>query len=277
MTPFDSTAEARLMAAVRDMAAEVILPRFRALDPGDIDSKETADDLVTIADRESENRLEQAVHGILPGAITVGEEAVFEGRTDLAVLSTAELAVIVDPIDGTWNFANGIGSFGVILAVVHEGQTIWGGIYDPLGDDWMTARRGKGTWFQRRGQRVAVTAAGGPATLSEAHGYLPVFFFPPEKRATIIDSFHDVRRLNNVGCSAHEYRTVAQGRVDFTLSGGIKPWDHAAGALIVEEAGGVSRLLDGSPYTPTAQTGHLLTARNDALWNAAADRYASLS
>ncbi|HSG35751.1 MAG TPA: inositol monophosphatase family protein, partial [Sphingomonadaceae bacterium] len=135
MSAFDEQAEARLIAATRDIAAEVILPRFRALDAGEIDTKSAPDDLVTIADRESERRLEEAVAAILPGAVTFGEEAISEGRIDLSDLGASELAVVVDPVDGTWNFANGLAVFGVILAVMEKGRTIWGGIYDPLGDD----------------------------------------------------------------------------------------------------------------------------------------------
>lgn len=277
MTPFDEQAEALLMEAVAHVAAEAILPRFRALDAADINSKDFGDDLVTIADRESERRISEAISTILPGAVIVGEEAVSEGRTDLGCLATAEQAVIIDPVDGTWNFANGLGVFGVILAVVDQGETLWGGIYDPIGGDWVTARRGEGAWFSKRNQRRAVTAAGGPTTLAEAHGHLPTFYFAPEKRATVINACHDVRRFSHLGCSAHEYRTVAQGRVDFALSGGLKPWDHAAGALIVKEAGGTVGLLDGGAYRPATTAGHLLVARNDALWNAAAARFAELA
>ena len=265
------------MAAVKTIAAEEIMPRFRRLDPADVASKSQPDDLVTIADTQSEARLEKAIATILPDAVTLGEEAESKGRTPITAAADHPLVVIVDPVDGTWNFANGIACFGVIIAVAHNGKTIWGGIYDPMGDDWVTARQGEGAWFRARDGHIArLSAEGGPTRLGHAHGFVPTFLFEGAARAGIIDTLQHVKRLNNVGCSAHEYRTVAQGRVDFILTARLNPWDHAAGALIVQEAGGISRLLNGAPYAPTLTEGHLLTARNEALWQAAAERFAFL-
>ncbi|MXQ08640.1 inositol monophosphatase [Alphaproteobacteria bacterium GH1-50] len=277
MSVFDAEAEARLMAATRDIAAEEILPRFRALDAGEIDTKSAPDDLVTIADRESERRLEEAVSAILPGAVTFGEEGISEGRTRLADLGDAELSVVVDPVDGTWNFANGLSVFGVILAVMERGRTLWGGIYDPIGDDWMVARRGHGAWsITRDGRRTALSLAGGAEKVGQAHALVPAFMFTGDRRRQILTTSADFARSGNYRCSAHEYRLLAGGRVDTILTASLNPWDHSAGALIVEEAGGVARLLDGRAYDPTIRSGNLLTARNEALWADAARRFAFL-
>ena len=277
MTPFPAEAEQAFMSAVETITAEEILPRFRRLDPDEIAAKSRPDDLVTIADTRSEARLEEVIAAILPDAVTLGEEAESKGRIPITAAAEHPLVVIVDPVDGTWNFANGIACFGVIVAVAHEGQTLWGGIYDPMGDDWVTARRGAGAWFRAKARApVQLSARGGPTSFGAAHGFAPTFLFDGAARQGIIDTLAHVRRLNNVGCSAHEYRTVAQGSVDFILTARLNPWDHAAGALIVEEAGGIARLLDGRAYAPTVTEGHLLTARNEALWAAAAERYAFL-
>ena len=149
---------------------------------------------------------------------------------------------------------------------------------DDIGDDWVTARRGEGAWFRARNRDgVRLSAEGGTTQLGEAHGFAPTFQFEGDRRRGIIDTFHHVRRLHNVGCSAHEYRTLAQGRVDFIVTARLNPWDHAAGALIVEEAGGVARLVDGRAYAPTVTEGHLLTARNETLWAEAAERLSFLT
>ena len=267
---FDAGAEARLMEAVRDIAGDEILPRFRALDAADIATKTSADDLVTLADERAEARIEEAVAAILPGAAVVGEEAVSSGRTPLSVIAEADLTVIVDPVDGTWNFANGLAVFGVIVAVAERGETIWGGIYDPIGDDWIVARKGAGAHFvTRNGHRNRLSLDRGPTAIGDAFGYVHTFLFGGDDLRRIAALQPDFRRVGNLRCSAHEYRLAGEGRVDFILSPKLNPWDHAAGALIVTEAGGVARLFDGRPYTPTLRAGStLLAARNETLWQA---------
>ena len=267
---FDTEAEARLMEAVRDIAGDEILPRFRALDAVDSATKASADDLVTLADERAEARIEEAVAAILPGAAVVGEEAVSSGRTPLATIVDADLAVIVDPVDGTWNFANGLAVFGVIVAVTERGETIWGGIYDPIGDDWVIARKGVGAHFvTRAGHRRALSLAPGPTAIADAFGYVHTFLFKGDDLRRIAALQPEFRRVGNLRCSAHEYRLAGEGRVDFILSPKLNPRDHAAGVLIATEAGGVARLFDGRPYAPTIHNGStLLVARNEALWQA---------
>ena len=133
-----------LIEAVRDAARTEILPRFRNLSADQIDTKSGPDDLVTVADRAAEARLTAAAQKLLPGALVVGEEGVAEDPAILDRFAEAELAVVIDPVDGTWNFANGLANFGVILAVVEGGRTIFGLLYDPVMDDWITATPGAG-------------------------------------------------------------------------------------------------------------------------------------
>ncbi|MEM6596082.1 MAG: inositol monophosphatase family protein, partial [Pseudomonadota bacterium] len=106
-----------LIEIVRTTAKAEITPHFRALTPQQIDAKSAPDDLVTIADRAAELALSQAIHELMPDARIVGEEAVAADKTVLARVKEPGLVVVIDPIDGTWNYANGIATFGVILAV----------------------------------------------------------------------------------------------------------------------------------------------------------------
>ncbi|MEM9972287.1 MAG: inositol monophosphatase family protein, partial [Pseudomonadota bacterium] len=110
--PLDADAEARLIEAVRQIAREEILPRFRALRPADIATKSRDDDLVTVADRAAEARLTEATQDILPGVVVVGEEAVAEEPSRRDALADAATCLIIDPVDGTWNFAHGLATFG---------------------------------------------------------------------------------------------------------------------------------------------------------------------
>ena len=110
--------QSALIDAVRTVARAEITPRFRALSDEDVDEKSSAEDLVTIADKRAEVALTAAVKDILPGARVVGEEAVAADKSILDDVAKPGRTVIIDPIDGTWNFANGVAVFGVIATSV---------------------------------------------------------------------------------------------------------------------------------------------------------------
>jgi len=227
-----------LIAAVRAAAKAEILPRFRRLSPGDIDTKTSPTDLVTVADRAAERVLHDAVRALMPDASIVGEEAVSEDPSILDRLKYGGRTVLIDPIDGTWNFASGLAMFGVILAVVEDGQTGFGLLYDPIMDDWVMAKRGRGAWFCRPGE-PAVGLHGPPSRpKSEAHAFVPLFLYPPCDRTRIAPRLPDWGRVTSLRCSCHEYRTMAFGHADMIAAPSPKPWDHAAGVLITEETGG---------------------------------------
>ena len=255
--------EDQLIESVRGIAATEIMPRFRRLSDSDIRAKSAPDDLVTEADVRAEAGITAAVRDLLPGATVIGEEAVSADPSILSQLADAELSVIVDPVDGTWNFAKGLATFGVILAVVAQGKTVFGLLYDPVLDDWILARKGGGAWFCRPGMRPVRLEIGGDPPQDQAVGFVPLFLFPYETRMKLAGAIPGFRRIWSVRCSCHEYRLLAQGHADFCLSGTLNPWDHAAGALAVEEAGGAVGLLDGRDYRPgLTEGGHLVTARS---------------
>ena len=116
----------RVSAIVADVVASVVMPSFRSLRPEDIQAKHTPgdpDDLVTIADKAAERYLIDALRELIPGAAFVGEEAVSEDPSLLGALSAPAPAWLIDPIDGTKNFARGVPDFGVMLALVDAGRT----------------------------------------------------------------------------------------------------------------------------------------------------------
>lgn len=270
--------ESRLIEAVRDIAREEILSRFRRLDPSLATAKSRPDDLVTEADRATERRLERAAAEILPGTLVVGEEAVAERPALRDGIAAAESCLIVDPVDGTWNFAHGLATFGVILALAERGRTVWGMIYDPLGDDWAVARRGQGARLESAGGTRALRfGPREPRPVARALGFVHAYLFRGDERRRLFSVLPDFHKTDALRCSAHEYRLMAQGAVDFCLSPVLNPWDHAAGCLIVEEAGGVARLLDGTPYAPTLTEGRLLVARDAAEWDAFAEVFAPVA
>lgn len=240
-----------LIDAVRFAARTEIMPRFRQLDAADIDTKSGPDDLVTIADKRSEVVIADRVRSLLPDALIIGEEAVATDPSLLEHLAEAKLAVIIDPIDGTNNFAKGLAVFGVILAVVADGQTVFGLLYDPVVDDWIMATRGGGVTFQRGdGTTSTLDAPNPPASVAAAEGYVSVFMFNKTEQTQISKGYPAFARLNSLRCSCHEYRMMALGHADFCLNGGAHPWDHAAGALVLSELGGCVMDAMGAPYAP---------------------------
>lgn len=272
--PLTETQASAIADAVRAVAAAEIVPRFRALDAAEIDEKSTFDDLVTVADRAAEAALTARVGAILPGDAVIGEEAVSGDRALLDRVGGGRVTVI-DPIDGTWNFAHGNANYGVIVAVVEDGETVWGMLYDPSFDDWIEAHRGGGAWFVRGGARRRLTLSAEDAPLGRLRGNVGFYMFPEADRPGLAAVTHLVRRSTSLGASVHEYRMQAQGHTDFCLNGMLNVWDHAAGALVLREAGGVARLLDGRDYAPGMREGRLLTARTEGLWQCLAETFAA--
>ncbi|MEM7719699.1 MAG: inositol monophosphatase family protein [Pseudomonadota bacterium] len=254
--------EASLVTLVRAVAKAEILPRFRRLGDLDVSVKSGPEDLVTEADLHAEAAIAAGVRTLLPDALIVGEEAAETEPGLLAQLGDAPLSVIIDPVDGTWNFAKGLTTFGVILAVAMRGETVFGLLYDPVMDDWIVTRRGEGTWYvSATGDRRRLMLDGSDAT--DLTGMVPLFYFPTKARLTLAGDLPGFRRIWSVRCSCHEYRTLAFGGADFTLSTALKPWDHAAGALAIVEAGGAVGLLDGRDYRASITSGgYLVTARS---------------
>lgn len=253
-----------LIASVREVSRQMILPRFRNLDAAQISSKSSADDLVTVADQEAEVALSAAADRIFPGVAVVGEEAVSADPSHLDKIAASERCVIVDPIDGTASFVAGLATFGVILAVVEAGVTTAGLLYDPVVDDWVVARKGQGAWFGRDGaaDRRLTTRS---VAAHQAVGFFTPRLFPKPDRAALTEAFQAFSLMRAIGCSCHEYRTLAFGRADFISSPNMMPWDHAAGVLVIEEAGGEALVAGQGAYAPHLTAGPLAVSGTPAL------------
>lgn len=255
-----------LMNHMREAAAGEILPRFRAVVSDSIRAKTMADDIVTDADVASERMLSERLKARLPGITIIGEEAVSDDAAILASLADAELAAIIDPVDGTWHFAHGTPLFGSILAIVSGGRTVAGIIHYPLLGDFLVARPGQGAWHVAAdGSRTRLSVAA-PGPINEMHGFIPVHMFEPDLREKLAARMLNFLRVTTWRCSAWEYRMLATGAMSFCLNESLKPWDHAAGVLIHAEAGGYAATMDGKPYHPAMTKGHLLTAPDSASW-----------
>lgn len=240
---------------IAEAAAEIILPRFRALGDGEIDEKDGGE-LVTVADLETEAWLTRQLMKLQPGSTVVGEEAVFADRSVFERFDGDAPVWVIDPIDGTWNFAHGRETFAVIIGYVVGGQVVAGWIYEPVLENVVVGARGDGVQFN--GARVVLGDKGGEdGYVGTAARYL---FERAEQDSTTI------REVFRPNCAGHEYVQILAGERGFSAYTKLMPWDHAAGSFLVREAGGYSALLDHGHYDLARPSGDLLTARSREVW-----------
>ncbi|WP_068081197.1 inositol monophosphatase family protein [Polycladidibacter stylochi] len=251
----------KIIEEVRAIAAEEIRPRFRCLNQDEIKTKSSERDLVTIADQNTEAYLTEVFRSLLPPALIVGEEAVSQNPRLLEAITEADLSIIIDPVDGTWNYANGLPIFGVIIAIVQRGETVFGLLYDVLLDDWVRTEKGAGAYFVNNTGSQRLNNSGA-SVKQKLDGYVPLHMLSDDKRETFAHQINEFGVLSTLRCSCHEYRMVAAGKTDFCLAVSLMPWDHAAGVLAICEAGGAAGLLDGRAYSPTIHKGMLVTTSN---------------
>lgn len=263
---------ADIVEIFRAVARIHVLPRFRRLAPGDIAMKSGPTDLVTLADTEAEAALTKAILHRWPEVRVIGEEAVSADPGSLAGIAAAPRSVILDPVDGTWNFARGLALFGMICAIAERGRPVYGLIYDPVLDDWVEASTDGPARMVMADGTTNVLATSTEARLPRMSGYIPLGLMPAAVKPGLAALFPDFGRVTSLRCSAHEYRMVAQGHVEFCLAGSLNPWDHAAGALAVQQAGGVARMLDGQAYDVGLTEGWLLSAGSEDIWGSVAER-----
>lgn len=251
-------------ALLRETAERAILPRYCALEAHHVEEK-AADDFVTIADREAEAMLEEGLGRIIPGLPVVGEEAAFADATVLERLSGD--CWIVDPIDGTRNFAAGKPPFAIMLALASSGEAHTGWIYDPLRDRLLVAHKGRGAF--REDEKVTVS----PSDRERPNLAAMTRFMAPEQRALFeaeILPHYDAAEAPQ--CAAEQYPLVAFGEHDLAIYQRTFAWDHAAGSLFLNEAGGRAARLDGSTYRVDDRRAGLITATTPALFEEFAER-----
>ena len=255
-----------LMTIVAEAAAQEILPRFRNLGDDDISEKTSAIDLVTEADLLAEQHITAALKARFPTALIVGEEAYEADKSVVPALAHAELAFTIDPVDGTFNFAAGLPVFGTIVAVVANGETIASVIYDPVLGDTMTAMRGAGTFLRRRAGQARRLSVAPAASLSVMTGAISWGHMDEPDRSRICANLAKTRMTFSLNCSAYEYWMVASGKWHFIGHSKLMPWDHLAGVLAHQEAGGYTAKFDGTPYRPGETTGGIISAPDEDSW-----------
>ena len=248
---------------MREVATTVVLPRFRHLQQGEVLVKSPGD-VVTVADHESEQALTAGLTGLLPGSLVVGEEA---AATDPGVLRrvTDQGAVwIVDPVDGTNNFAAGKAPFAVMVALLRAGEPVAAWILDVVDDRMTVAEAGGGAYLDGVRVKTRTDDPGAPAL----RGVVAQKYLPADLRARSAANAHRLAQVTaGHHCAGYEYPAVATDEQQFALFWRVLPWDHVPGSLILREAGGTVRHLDGSEYHPADSERGLLVTPNDEVWH----------
>ena len=247
---------AQVSALLREVSDRLIIPRFGGLRSGEIIEKGPGD-LVTVADREAEAELTRLLQAADPDALVVGEEGVFADASVLEALPGADHAWVIDPIDGTRNFAKGSPDFAVILAEVRDGRTVRGWIWQPVHGQLFIAEAGAGV--TRNGQPLAAPVR--LRTVPLGATYLPV---PGEDGAT-------VKVIRSWGSCGIDYPKLVMGEVDFLSYRSMFPWDHLAGGLMVSELGGRIATAAGQDYQVGVIGRRLLSAMSSDVWGEAHD------
>ncbi|MEX1147316.1 MAG: inositol monophosphatase family protein [Sphingomonadales bacterium] len=247
---------------IRNVAAEVVLPRWQSLEPHQISQKERGD-MVTAADHEAEALLEDGLRALMPGAEVLGEEAAAANPAVLEHLHTAEHLWIIDPVDGTNNFIKGRETFAVMVALLTAGQAVASWIYLPVRDCMAVAEYGSGAQLDGRHLRPAdrpVKSVGD--MVAAAH----ITRFPDDIRPRLKSNAARFKANRPAFCAGWDYLALAEGRRDLLLYYRTLAWDHAPGSLLIGEAGGYCRTLDGGLYDPAQNARGLMSATCADTW-----------
>ena len=255
---------------IRQASDEFILPRYNALKDSEVTTKTGPRDFVTQADIEAEAFLVQTLPDVLPGSIVIGEEGISSGTASLEALKDAKTPVwVVDPVDGTYNFVHGNREFGVMVALVIDGQTRTGWIFDILGDEMVIADAGAGA-FVNGERRLSVNPLSEQAEFS---GFINPRYFPKPYQPHVIAKKEEFKSCRSMGCAAHEYLNIARGDAQFSVYSRLKLWDHLPGTLILKEAGGYVAKWDMSDYSVSDHAVGLISAASEENWHIVRDMF----
>ena len=258
-----------VVAAVRETAEEVILPRFKALTAAEIQEKSGPGDLVTIADIEAEEKLSKVLKQLLYGSVVVGEESTANNPSNMNVLSGESPVWVIDPIDGTKNFTKGSHLFCTMVCLVKLNNPVLALIFDPIANRYIAAEKGGGAWLHYvKGKGPESLKVMEPTILGDMTGYLSLGGFRDrETRDEMRKLARNVfKNYDNLSCSGHEYINLVTDEKHFTINYRTYPWDHLSGCLIHSEAGGYQARFDGNSYSPLELTEGLIAVPSKATW-----------
>ena len=219
-------------------AGEVLLSYYGRAPEG-LDSKTSATDPVSDADREAERVIRELLSAERPRDGLIAEEGSrIEGERGRRW--------IVDPLDGTVNFLYGLRAWGVSIALEDSSGLAAGVVFNPVSGECFAAERGEGASLN--GRRIHVTSCRSLDRAMVGTGFSYEAARRAEQAELLVRLLPRIRDLRRAGAAALDLAYVAAGRTDGFYERGLKPWDEAAGRLLVHEAGGVTADLEGEPH-----------------------------
>jgi fructose-1,6-bisphosphatase/inositol monophosphatase family enzyme len=246
--------------AVRKAAADEIMPRFRQLAGHEIVEKSSPYDLVTVADQLAEEHLTASLTALLPGSVVVGEEAVHADPAVYEALHGDAPVWIVDPVDGTRQFVHHEPGFCTLVALARGGEVLASWTYAPALKEMAVAVRGRGARLNGEAIRSGAPEPGKMLEVAMSH---PYYTTEEQKRALLglrTPGIHG----RPCGSAGLEYLDVARGAVDAVAFSWENAWDHAAGLLLVAEAGGRHATIAGEPFRIVGSNALPFAAARDA-------------
>jgi fructose-1,6-bisphosphatase/inositol monophosphatase family enzyme len=264
--PLTATEFERVGELLRSASLQQVLPAFRHLEPEDVEHKPSDDDpedVVSRVDKAVEAWLSPLLRALLPGSAVVGEESVFADPSSIDALLGGGSVWVIDPIDGTRNFVRGDDGFGIMVALVVDGITRGAWIELSVEGALFSAESGSGAYLDDA--RISVPAA---TSATPPTGTLYTKFMSESAREAL-EALPDgaFQSVLGAGSAAVEYTNLIRGRKDFVVYQRLLPWDHLAGALLVNEAGGRVCLASGAELSPSDRTGPLIAARSPELYS----------
>lgn len=244
---------------VERVAYDLVLPRFRDLSAEDVRQKGPGD-LVTVVDTAAEAALTDGLRRIAPDVPVVGEEATAADPGLLASLRDLDRVFVVDPIDGTRAFVDGEPDYAVMVALVAAGEPVAGWICLPSRGHTWVAERGSGAW--RDGERLAPPGRPDPPRVRIA---------PTRGHDAVLAERAESDGLTGIGLgvplwAGRSYTALADGEVDALGYWVGWPWDHAPGAVLLRELGGVVATVDRADYRPAGVVGPMIAAGSPAIF-----------
>jgi myo-inositol-1(or 4)-monophosphatase len=246
------SADLELAERAARAAGEVLMSYFGRAAEG-LASKTSPTDPVSDADREAERVIRELLAAERPDDGLIGEEG---SRIEAA---RSGRRWIVDPLDGTVNFLYGLRTWAVSIALEDEDGLAVGVVFNPVDAECFSGVRGEGAVLN--GRAIQVTQCPSLDRAMVATGFSYVAEQRAEQAELLVRLLPRIRDLRRAGAAALDLAYVAAGRVDAFYERGLKPWDEAAGRLLVREAGGGVTDLDGEPHGMIAAATEQLLAQ----------------
>jgi fructose-1,6-bisphosphatase/inositol monophosphatase family enzyme len=264
MTVFDTFAQ-QVALLMQQATVELVLPRFRNLVDGQIDTKSGPDDLVTVADREAEEWLTPRLLALQNG-VCVGEEAVAKNPA-LRDQAGSGIVWTVDPVDGTHNFVHGKDHFCMMVALLEDGipQRAW--LWHPLEETLYYAKAGAGA-FQIKGEDInRLSVCDRLPELDQLVGEGSTKFLKPPFRGEFIERVKRIENRISLRCAGVLAMKLAAGDIHFIMHGNCTPWDHAPVDLLCREAGAHAGMsVDGRPFNAAYNEAFMVASSKD-VWD----------